>query len=127
LGDIEDVHQQASIPKAETALLFESFSHMKDRRGLLDWMSTRFERLVMRVNVRPENEVKSTVFGDSMNMPSERELRAEVTDNGWDIMHWCVRSCLSGCPGCSTTLLPSLGLFLFPCRPRKLLHVRVPR
>ena len=71
----------------DVALMLESISHIKDRRALLDSLAGKADKLVIRANTYDGSKDSSTVFGNSMALPSTAELRADIEASGWTIVH----------------------------------------
>lgn len=71
----------------DCAVLLESFSHIRDKAGLLRALRPFVGRLVMRVNCQ-DSAPASLAFGGTMHMISTPALRRLLEDAGWRIRHW---------------------------------------
>jgi hypothetical protein len=71
----------------DVALLVESFSHIRNKSGLLTELHDRADKLVMRVNTYDGANPGRAVFGGSMQLPSTAELIQQVEAAGWRIVH----------------------------------------
>lgn len=92
LGDVEATETQQQLAARgpyDVAVLLESFTHMSNQSALLKWLRTQTNKIVLRVNTRPDDSASSSVvFGESMTLPTTGELQTILQTAGWRILHW---------------------------------------
>lgn len=81
-----DLNDPKDLPRAHTALMVESFSHIRERQELLVHLRDRCDRLVM---------ISHQSLGDSfyhplwhMQFDNQQAIQALLQSAGWQVTHW---------------------------------------